>query len=167
MAEVKKGVSHLIGPVGRHGWPTGLGLVVVAAAGLATGGCAAPAQESEQVTFGWTVELDAPCGQIAGSLALFELLEIEIQSDDDPDFVEWMTAELERRCPPDTKPEAFDFTVYIPSSACEELKGLLKLASFFDTGLFVSSSRRAMVDDLIADLEDEVARRCASTLNPG
>ena len=127
---------------------------------LVAGGCAtAPAQQSNTVSVTWTVSPDDPCEKLAGSLALADLFDFK-SPPDGPDFQESMTAELERRCPPDTQPEAFDITMYIPAGACGELRNLLEMALFFDMTVFVAPERRNMIDGLIAKLEDEVAKRC-------
>ena len=131
------------------------------AAALAAGCATVPdPSRRDAVSFRWEVSLDDDsCGKLAGSLAMVELFRIEA-SPGEPDFTAEVTAELERRCPENTEPEAFDFAVVIPASACGELRELLEMAMLFDVSIFVARDRQNMVDELIASFEDELGRRC-------
>ena len=138
----------------------GSGLVVAAAAAFALGGCTTTVDpELPTVSFKWSVSPKDPCGKLAGSLAIADLFDSQ-SPPEGPDFQEWAASELAERCPPDTQPEAFDFTVSISVAACNELAGWLEMVRFFDVTAFADPERRDMIDALIADLEGEVETRC-------
>ena len=131
---------------------------------LVLGGCASSGPAVPQVSARWDVrpETDS-CGKLAGSLVLADVFGFK-SPPDGPKFEDVVTAELERRCPEDTQPEVFDIDLFIPKSACAELRPLLDMALAFDMMVFVAPERRRMIDDLVASLEGEVERRCPDAL---
>jgi len=126
---------------------------------LLASGCASvprPQSEPVAVSVSWEVSPTDSCPKLAGFLAMVDLFGVGI----DRAYRDAITAELDGRCPGDTEPEALDLEVIVPASACGELAQLLTLASAFDVAGLVAPDRRRMVDDLLADLEDEIDRRC-------
>ena len=139
--------------------PNGRAACIAALLALA-GGCATvPAPEPDAVSVEWEVALTDPCGKLAGFLAMGELFGIR-SPPGERDFTVEIGAEMERRCPGGTEPDALDLAVIIPESACAELHGLLELVGIFDVTVLLPSDRRRMADDLMADLEAEIESRC-------
>ena len=96
------------------------------------------------------------CGKLAGSLALFDLLDVEMPKE----MTDSIAAALARRCPDDTEPEAFDLELFVPEGACPELREMLALAGAFDAVALLQPDRRRMAAGFIDRLEDELERRC-------
>ena len=96
------------------------------------------------------------CGKLAGSLALFDLLDVEMPKE----MTDSIAAALARRCPEDTEPEAFDLELFVPAGACPELREMLALAGAFDAVALLQPDRRRMAVGFMDRLEDELDRRC-------
>ncbi|MDE0038766.1 MAG: hypothetical protein OXU77_14620 [Gammaproteobacteria bacterium] len=128
-------------------------LAVAAIAGCAS---APAADQANSLSVRWDLrpETDS-CGKLAGSLALFRLVNIEM-----PDqLADQIAAELDRRCP-DAEPEAFDLDVFIGEGACGELREMLGLAQVFDVTAMLDAAEKRMAVDFMDRLEDELDRRC-------
>ena len=102
------------------------------------------------------------CGKLAGSLALFDLLDLEMPKE----MTDSITAALTRRCPDDTEPEAFDLELYVPDGACPELREMLAIAGVFDAAALLQPDRRRIAAGFVDRLEDELERRCPSPPRP-
>lgn len=133
------------------------GATVSVLAAVVVAGCvSSPPTGQNRVSVRWEIQLETDsCGKLAGSLALFDLLDLEMPAG------EHVAAELDRRCP-DAEPEAFDFDVFIGKGACNELREMLGLAHAYNVTAVLDAARQRMADALIDDLDGEIARRCPS-----
>ena len=132
--------------------------VAVACAAILAGACAsAPPDGESRISFQWEIypETD-PCGKLAGSLALIDILGIEMSDE----FSAGIIDQLESRCPEDTEPEAFDIDLIIPESTCADLRRMLELASAFNVTDLVAQNRQRMAGAIIDNLDREIERRC-------
>lgn len=135
------------------------GAAVAALMAATVVGCAGTTPtDDNRVSVRWELRPESDsCGKLAGSLALVGLFDMDMP----PAFIDQVTDELERRCP-DVEPEAFHFDVFIGLGACGELREMLGLAQTFDVTALLDPSSQRMADELMANLEDEIARRCPS-----
>ncbi len=149
-------------PLTLRGMALGAFAAVVAAC-VASPPPAEPA-DGNTVSVRWEIrpETDS-CGKLAGSVALFSLVGVEMSDA----LAGQVHGQLEARCPEDTVPESFEMLkVVIPESACGELRELLAIAHAFDVAALLDPAQARLAGDFMADLEVEINRRCPA-FSPG
>ena len=137
---------------------------------LVLAGCAGPTRHEPDLSFQLAIDVSITdsCGKLAGFFGLVELFgdlfpeQPSVIDSDSEQGLAKMREEFENRCPDNAKPDLDDLeaAIDIPTVACAELRSLTAMADAF--GMVPTSGQRqkAIVEELMASIGDELDRRC-------